>query len=358
MSVELISHNNNYDFQVIDEFLSEYSEAQSEIENLLIALENNPNEPDLLNDLFRKIHSIKGNSHFLGLHVMTDFIHSLETVLDKLRNGELAYSKSLGDVILKAIDQIGNYVHSAKNSKTTNVQLDNILQGDLKRVPGAEITSVSDKHEQDIYTDILKAGQVSTDNSDEQRKKDLLLFAEIIEKAEQRSPLWKGRTERVLSMARDLNSESGYKVDPMQLEAAIYLHDLGMVMLPFEQTNRSSELTNTDKQSMKLHPNMGASLIAENPNWQQASDIILQHHEREDGNGYPMGLKGDNICDGAKILAIAGTIESIVSRRSDNGDKYPVIHAIREINKNGGSQFSPYWVSIFNRVIRGKTKAN
>jgi len=182
------------------------------------------------------------------------------------------------------------------------------------------------------------------------------LFAQIIEKAEQRSPLWSGRTKQVLSIARDLNRESGYRVDPMQLEAAILLHDLGMVFLPLDQINRSEPLTTGDRHSLKLHPNMGASLIAGNPNWQQAADIIMQHHEREDGRGYPSGLSGNQICDGAKILAIAGTIEAIVNRRANCGDKYPVIHAIREINKNDGTQFSPYWVSIFNRVIRSKNK--
>lgn len=181
---------------------------------------------------------------------------------------------------------------------------------------------------------------------------ELNTFADLAYKAEQRTPLWKGRTQAVLTIAMDLNYAAGSKVDPMQLEAAVYLHDIGMLFLPLEATCITRALNKHDRQSLRLHPNMGAKLLADKPRWQEAAEIILQHHEREDGKGYPLGLEGKQICDGAKILAIADTIESIVNRRNSDDEKYPVSQAIREINKNQGTQFSPYWVALFNDVIR------
>jgi len=144
MSIELISSRTDVDYQVIEEFLSEYNEAQSEIENLLISLENNPSDDDLLNNLFRKVHSIKGNSHFLGMHLMTDFVHSLETLLDKLRKGDVIYNPLLGDVILKAVDQIGCYVDNTRiNNKKGNPEIN------------FHAESTTKNFRQNIYSDIL-----------------------------------------------------------------------------------------------------------------------------------------------------------------------------------------------------------
>ena len=173
MSVGFISPGYNFDHQFFEEFLAEFNDTQSEIENLLIALENTPSDNNLLNNLFRKVHNIKGNSHFLGLQVMTDFIHSLETLLEKLRNGDLVYNRQLGDVILNAVDQIGSLVHTTRISNKTFGVLDSFIQNDLQNI-GCNV------------------------DPNAQRQKDLIFFAEIIEKAEQRSPLWKGRMERIL----------------------------------------------------------------------------------------------------------------------------------------------------------------
>lgn len=362
MSVQTITLGDRPNINFIEEFLSDYCEAQAEIENALLSLENNPDNSELLNHLFRNVHSIKGNSHFLGLHVMTDLIHSLEAVLQKLRNRDISYSSALGDTVLKVVDQIGNLVRCAQSNQQSNLELVQAIQEDLKNFTteyDATATDNSDKY--NPYSDVLKSNQQnsSIENScldvHTSKEEDLKLFARLINRAEQRSPLWEGRSTAVLKIALDLNREAGNKVDPQQLEAAVYLHDLGMVYLPLETIDRNEPLTNNDHQSLRLHPNMGASIIADKPQWQEAKKMILQHHEREDGQGYPGRLTGRQICDGAKILAIASTIESIISRRDGNNSKYPVSYAIREINKNQGNQFSPYWVSIFNRVIRGHT---
>lgn len=119
------------DSYVIDEFLSDYRFAHSEIENLLLSLETNPGDIDLLNKLFREVHSIKGNSHFLGFSEMTIFLHALETVLEKLRNGELIFNSSISDIVLKAIDQIAGFIDDVKTNQHTNSEQAKRLQKDL-----------------------------------------------------------------------------------------------------------------------------------------------------------------------------------------------------------------------------------
>lgn len=131
MTEPVNSPNEPIDSHVLDEFISDYKFAHSEIENLLIALETSPADNTLLNKLFREVHSIKGNSHFLGFHEITNFLHILETVLEKLRGGELYFNSNIGDIILKAIDQISTFINDAKSNQCTNSEQIKLLQDDL-----------------------------------------------------------------------------------------------------------------------------------------------------------------------------------------------------------------------------------
>ena len=343
---------NEFENNILEEFLSEYNSSQLEIEHLLLSLERKPNDSELLNNLFRQVHNLKGNSHVLGLHVLTDFVHALETVLDKLRKNELVYSKDMGDVVLRAIDQIGNLFNITKQNHAGSMDLVDAIQNELTAISSEPKSIVVNNTAID---DSKLVGDPINSSPCNSKIEDLKFFSKLIENAEMRSPLWQGRSQRILNIALELNNKAGVKVDPMQLEAATYLHDFGMAFLPLEVLDRSSKFSAHDHRTVKLHPNIGAALIADNPQWTEAAKIIVQHHEREDGKGYPYGLTGDQICDGAKILAVAGAIESIIIRKTANPNhqgKYPVTYAIREINKNAGTQFSLYWVSIFNQIIR------
>ncbi len=123
--------NEHIDRHVLEEFLSDYSDSQSKIDNLLLSLEANPNDVDLLNKLFREVHSVKGNSHILGFRDMTDFLHALETVLEKLRVGELHFNHAIGDIVFKAVDQISGLIDDAKSSQHTHRDQAKRIQTDL-----------------------------------------------------------------------------------------------------------------------------------------------------------------------------------------------------------------------------------
>lgn len=131
MTEPVNSSNEPIDSHVLEEFISDYRFAHSEIENLLISLESNPADNNLLNKLFREVHSIKGNSHFLGFHEMTEFLHALETVLEKLRSGELFFNSAIGDIVLKSIDQIAGFINDAKNNQRCNSKQAESLRDDL-----------------------------------------------------------------------------------------------------------------------------------------------------------------------------------------------------------------------------------
>ena len=84
--------------------------------------------------------------------------------------------------------------------------------------------------------------------------------------------------------------------------------------------------------------------------------MIEQHHEMPDGEGYPGGLMADQICDGAKVLAIVDAFEAVMLKHINRGKNRSVLRAIAEINACD-KQFAPEWIDAFNQVIRRAVEA-
>ena len=127
-----------------------------------------------------------------------------------------------------------------------------------------------------------------------------------------------------------------------------------MAFLPLDILHKTSPLTREEYERIKSHPLHSAQLLEHMRGWEQAHQIILQHHERQDGKGYPNQVPGKQVCDGATIIAIADTFEAITQMRANREYKRPLLRAISEINNCADTQFSTRWVDIFNTVIRKK----
>ena len=335
---------------IIEEFTTEFHEAHDQIEDILLKLENQPDNNELLNNIFRHVHTVKGNLQMIGLDPISEFVHALESVLDKIRKNVLKFDRQLSDVILLSMDLTREMCDVVFTRNPLNIATARSVQGELRQIAA----SPQDKmmHHAKKIIQILDPNIVEDDKVE--HKQDLEFFIHIAESMETRSPYWYGRTNRILQFARDMNELSGYAVNQDQLDAAIYVHDTGMAFLPLEILHKSTKLTFDELAQIRTHPSVGADLLARLPGWELAQDIVLQHHERADGKGYPHGIAGNNICDGAMIVAIADTFEAMTQERANREYKRPLLRAISEINSCAETQFSPKWVEIFNNVIRNK----
>ena len=134
------------------------------------------------------------------------------------------------------------------------------------------------------------------------------------------------------------------------IEMGAMLHDVGKIGVPDAVLRKPGPLTSEEWETMRMHPGVGYEILSRIPFLAEASTLVLCHHERFDGRGYPSGLAGKDIPIGARIFAVVDTYDAMTSdrpyRKALGHDK-----AIEEIIKHSGDQFDPEIVDAFLQVI-------
>jgi putative nucleotidyltransferase with HDIG domain len=130
------------------------------------------------------------------------------------------------------------------------------------------------------------------------------------------------------------------------LEYAGILHDIGKIGIDDRILSKPERLTDEEWEIMRQHPKIGAEILKEIPFLKKARALILHHHERFDGSGYPNGLKQEDIPMGARLLSIADAFDTMTTDRAYRG-RLDVDSAIKELYDCSGTQFCPVAVDAF-----------
>ena len=125
-----------------------------------------------------------------------------------------------------------------------------------------------------------------------------------------------------------------------EIHIAGHLHDIGKIGIPDRVLLKEGRLNDEEWQLMKKHPQIGADILQKSAKLSRISAIILHHHERYDGNGYPFGAKGEEIPLGARIIAVCDSIDAMLSNRSYR-KAMPFEVCRGEIEKNVGVMYDP-----------------
>lgn len=133
------------------------------------------------------------------------------------------------------------------------------------------------------------------------------------------------------------------------------LHDIGKIGVPEHILIKQGKLTDEEYTLIKEHPVIGYNIIKHISNFDKNGilNIVLYHHERFDGKGYPKGLKGEDIPLVARIVALADTFDAMTSKRVYR-DKLDLDYAVQEIHKHRGTQFDPNVVDAFLKLYKRK----
>jgi putative nucleotidyltransferase with HDIG domain len=133
------------------------------------------------------------------------------------------------------------------------------------------------------------------------------------------------------------------------LARAAFLHDIGKMAIPDGILRKPGPLNDDEKQIMRKHCEIGYNMLIRIPFLRDAAEIVLAHQEFFDGSGYPRGLKADQIPLGARIFAIADSMDAMISDRPYRR-ALPMSHAREEIRRCSGSQFDPAVVDVFMSI--------
>jgi putative nucleotidyltransferase with HDIG domain len=136
------------------------------------------------------------------------------------------------------------------------------------------------------------------------------------------------------------------------IRLAARVHDLGKIAVPDEVLHKQGRLTEAEFALMKKHPETGAEILAKFPQYKRGRELVLAHHERMDGCGYPRGLSGSAIPLGARVIAVADAWDAMTSDRPYRTALDPEV-ALGELLRGRGTQWDPEVVNAFALTLPG-----
>lgn len=355
------------DRKQLQEFSESFFDQIPNIERDIAHLREHPEDKNAIANLFRALHNIKGDAAICQVDVGTIVAHLLETILARLRAGEIAFSSELAELLLLILDRLEQAIDAlvAKRSLehlglvelVSGLHIFGLLkpeQFDEKALQLIEtVTGFRPRH---LVKTVVKPSLVACARTQEQMAADLQFFRSLALQLDSRFPMFNGRTERLLRLALETNQVAGNLVDPLQLEAAVYMHDIGMMFVAEHVWLKIEKLSVEDYAQVQEHSVHAGGLLERMEGWAEAARMVVQHHETLDGRGYPQGLKDAAICNGAKILAIIDAFEAGTLLYQERGQTRAMLKAIVEVNASD-KQFSAPWVAAFNRVVRNMLEA-
>ncbi len=148
-------------------------------------------------------------------------------------------------------------------------------------------------------------------------------------------------SKRVARMSHILARELDVAPEDVEvIETGALLHDIGKIAIPDAVLLKPGPLNEEERAIIRRHPQIGYDMIRNNPDLKDASEIVLSHQEFYDGNGYPRGLKGEDICLGARIFAVADAYDAMRAERPYS-KSVGAEDALQEILNHKGTQFDP-----------------
>ena len=169
---------------------------------------------------------------------------------------------------------------------------------------------------------------------------------------EMRDPYTAGHQVRVADLARAIAAQMGLSEEEVHaIHIAGIVHDLGKIQIPAEILSKPGKINDLELSLIKTHAEAGYEILKDIHFPWPVAQMVLQHHERLDGSGYPQGLNGDQIIIGARILGVADVVEAMSSHRPYRAG-LGIETALAEISAQRGSQFDPQIVDACLALFR------
>jgi GAF domain-containing protein len=216
----------------------------------------------------------------------------------------------------------------------------------------SEISFALTRFEQDAsHSNVEDERQRALENMQQALKDSIHAIAFALET---RDPYTAGHQRQVAKIATAIAGEMELSETVIEgIHFGSLIHDLGKISIPAEILTRPRRLTPLETQMMQTHPQAGYDIVAGIDFPWPVAEMVLQHHERMDGSGYPNGMKGEDIPLESKILAVADVVDAMTSHRPYRAG-LGIVKALEEIERHRGTHFDPAVVDACLRLFREK----
>ena len=187
--------------------------------------------------------------------------------------------------------------------------------------------------------------------SEKLRRMSVQVIAALAEAIDAKDEYTRGHSGRVASYSQEIARRAGRsEARQHSIYMAGLLHDMGKIGIPDAVLNKPSSLTDSEYELIKSHPVIGWEILGKITELADILPGIRNHHERYDGKGYPDGLKGNEIPEIARIIAVADAYDAMTSRRKYSGITAQG-KARAEVEAGKGAQFDPFFADIMLEII-------
>ncbi len=372
MTAPTIDTFKSLDLELQREFYSCFKEAMEELERCFSVLDQQYDQ-EVINEMFRAVHSIKGNSQMVFLDGIADVCHRLEDLVDQIRKGTCLYTPPQGEFmtfVFARLEQLIAEVMSTGSTSDIHVEVllkavthvcdapmsmrDRVIQTTLESLSGI-LTGSSGSSTQVLERLAQQVTPVEVESIPAPKDRfDALGFMALVAKQVRGQSIQQpGDQDKLLGLCFKLNELMAKPVADDQLRAAFYFQALGARFVsspvfdiplrcePWEKAKALEQLT------------FASGFLRLSDQWCEAADIVEQSHERYDGLG-PLGLTAEQINKGSMIIALIRYYQQCFHKaKKDQKTKIAVSKALGRINSEKGYRFSPEVVTLFNQMVHG-----
>jgi putative nucleotidyltransferase with HDIG domain/PAS domain S-box-containing protein len=275
-------------------------------------------------------------------------------------HGSKSVKEHLGHTVAEVVPTLWAQLESSYHSVlTTGIPVLNVeLSGPTAEDPGRNHHWLESIYPVHVDAEIIGLGVVLIDITErKEAERALVALTEaavdaIAAAAEARDPYTAGHQRRVADLAVAIATEMGLdRFDVEGIRIAAKIHDVGKLRMPSEILNKPGALSSTELALLKEHALAGADIVRGIDFPWPIAEMIVQHHERLDGSGYPNALSGDEILVGARIIAVADVVDAMSSRRPYRASR-GMAAALRLIEQERGTRLDAEVVDTCVRLFR------
>ena len=350
---------NDLDISFLDDFAENVKTELDNIECSAMDFHLKDDFDACLEATLSSVEKIKMNCRLIFMDPLLSYVQAIEEFIVCLRKNKIPVNEDISELLLIAFDEVRAATDDLRLRRIMNCQLlqdfhdaimslttvnPDLIESNVR----AMITEFSHRVDPDLVFAVKEIQAHEPEKGTTGVEDDLSFFRDIAESIESGSVFFESRSKKTRNVCLLINRSLAERVDEDQLIAAVYMHDMAMVYLPYEILHKKGRYTAEERMMLEQHPIQTYGYLSRIPSWAQAAEIVLQHHEHFDGSGYPNALKSNEICLGARILSIADAYVAVTSKRSDRSFKKSPLRAFSELNKYKGGQFDPLILDAFN----------